>query len=204
MRLTFCSTDVTKRVWRSVTFPQTVTPRQELCIAQLNNRRAKSHWHSFERASKRSSESGRAESTRANNPLCPPTPQLSRSTSPPGTRDTRATAGSKVRTTTGLSRVTCQGWNPSARAGQFPPPFSFSSSALLALSGYRCVTLPLWSHHWTHRAQQRLAHMLKELLAQSVSAHCHIISRRLCEGDGGAHSWAWDILSFRMTRQTAI
>lgn len=123
MQLIFCSTDVTKRVWRNITFPQTVTPRQELCIAQLNNRRAKSHWHSFERASKRSSESGRAESMRANNPLCPLTPHLSRSTSPPGTRGTRVTAGSKVRTTTGLSRVTCQGWNPSARAGQFPPPF---------------------------------------------------------------------------------
>lgn len=123
IQLIFCSTDMTKRVWWNITFPQTVTPRQELCIAQLNNRRAKSLWHSFERASKRSSESGGAESTRANNPLCPLTPQLSRSTSPPGTRGTRATAGSKVRTTTGLSRVTCQSWNPSAHAGQFPTPF---------------------------------------------------------------------------------
>lgn len=157
-----------------------MTPRQKLCRAQLNKTtQAKSLWHSLTRASKEN-DSWRTQCMRANDPLSPLMPQLSCSTSPLGMKGMWAAweGGSRleVRVTTGLIRVTCQGWNPSAHAGQWlprcfcsSPPLSRSVS-LLPLTSLTCLewvqmcdpqTLPLRSPYWTQRAQQRLTHRLK-------------------------------------------
>lgn len=173
-----------------------MTPRQELCRAQLNRPGKQSHIDiDLKENEQRSYESVTAQCTRANNPLHPLTPRLSCSTSPLGMKGMWAAwegdSRLEVRVTTGLIHVTRQGWNPSAHPGQWlsrhiPPPLLLPTS----LTGLEWVqmcdgqTLPLWSPYWSHGAQQRLAHSLRAP-GQSVTAHSHIICRRLCEDDRG-------------------
>lgn len=127
-------TNSTKRAWwkNKLSSDDDMSSGQKLCRAQLKQiRHAKSHWHSLERASMeklwitRSSVYESKKKKRKKNPLCPLTPQLSCNLSPPGMKGLWAAwegdSRLEVRVTTGLIRVTCQGRNPSAHAGQWLP-----------------------------------------------------------------------------------
>lgn len=114
---------------------------------------------------------------------------LSCSTSPPDMKGMRVVwegdSRLEVRVTTQLIRVTCQSWNPS---GQWLPPLPplHCLPNLTALSGYRCVIRRRSRALFGPTRLNRAWHTAWRGPGQSVTAQCHIIARRLCEGVRGA------------------